>query len=100
LYRSLSIKDNKAIIAFDHAENGLMSQGGELTHFEIAGEDKIFYPANATIEGESVVVSSEAVPVPFSVRYGWSATAEPNLFNAAGLPASPFRTDNWKRLSE
>ena len=100
LYKSIAIKDNKAIIEFNYAESGLVSQGGPLTHFEIAGEDEVFHPAEAVIEGNSVKVSSDAVAAPFAVRYGWSATAEPNLFNGAGLPASPFRTDNWKRLSE
>ena len=68
---------------------GLITKGDVLTHFEIAGEDQIYHAAKAVIEDETVVVTSEKVTEPVAVRYGWSATAEPNLFNAAGLPASP-----------
>ncbi|MEI7821981.1 MAG: hypothetical protein WCK55_13780, partial [Verrucomicrobiota bacterium] len=66
-----------------------------LTWFTIAGEDKKFIEAKAEISGNSVIVNAEGVSKPVAVRFGWHETAEPNLANAAGLPASPFRTDKW-----
>lgn len=100
LYNSILAEGNKIIVSFDYVDGGLVARGGDLTHFEVAGEDQVYYPAKAQIVDQTVVVTSEKVPNPVAVRYGWSATCEPNLFNAAGLPASPFRSDNWKRLSE
>jgi sialate O-acetylesterase len=100
LYKSTKTEGNKIIVSFDFADSGLMAKGKELTYFEVAGEDQIYYPAKAEIIGLTVVVTSEKVAAPVAVRYAWSATAEPNLFNSDGLPASPFRSDNWKRLSE
>ncbi len=100
LYDTIRIDGNKVIVLFEHVDGGLVARGGDLTYFELAGEDQAYYPAEARIVDETVVVTSPKVPAPVAVRYGWSATAEPNLFNAAGLPASPFRSDNWKRLSE
>ena len=78
-----------------------MSKNGELKGFEIAGKDKQFYPAVATIEGDHVVVNSNDVRYPVAVRFGWMDDAgEDNLFNKEGFPASPFRTDNWKGITE
>ncbi|MEO8819410.1 MAG: sialate O-acetylesterase, partial [Ginsengibacter sp.] len=96
LYRSMDVKGNKAIIHFDFAKDGLMKKGNELTDFMIAGEDHHFFPAKATIEDSTVMVSSPEVPHPTVVRMGFTNTAIPNLFNKAGLPASPFRTDDWE----
>ena len=61
----------------------------------VAGEDKVFHPATATIEGDTVVVTSDKVSKPVAVRYGWKNLPLANLANKAGLPASPFRTDDW-----
>ena len=91
LYRSFEIEKNKIRIFFDHAD-GLQGRGGALTHFEIAGEDQVFQPAEAVIEGSTVVVSSKNVKLPVTVRFAMSNTAEPNLFNGAGLPGSCFTT--------
>jgi len=96
LYRSVEIKGNKAVVHFDFAQDGLMKKGGELTGFEIAGEDEHFVPAIAKIQDGTVVVYSQEVPHPVAVRMGFTNTAIPNLFNKAGLPASPFRTDAWE----
>jgi len=96
LYRSMEIKGNKAIIYFDFAKSGLMKKGGELTDFLIAGDDRQFFPATATIADSTVNVYSSKVPHPTAVRMGFTNTAIPNLFNKAGLPASPFRTDDWE----
>jgi sialate O-acetylesterase len=75
--------------------NGLTANGSPLKEFIIAGADQVFYPAKATIKGKQIIVSSEKVSKPMAVRFAWSNVPHPNLFNAAGLPASPFRTDSW-----
>jgi len=95
LYREMKIEGSKIRLFFDHVGSGLTAKGGPLTHFTIAGEDKKFVPATAVIEGDTVVVFSPEVPKPVAVRYGFTNSAQPNLFNKEGLPASSFRTDNW-----
>lgn len=95
LYRRMRVAGDRARLFFDHVDGGLVSRGGPLTHFQIAGPDRVFHPAHAEIDGGQVVVWSDAVREPVAVRYGWGAADEPNLFNAAGLPASSFRTDAW-----
>jgi sialate O-acetylesterase len=67
-----------------------MAKGGALTGFEVAGADGKFVPATATIDGNEVVVTSDAVAEPRLVRYGWANSPQCNLFNGEGLPASPF----------
>jgi sialate O-acetylesterase len=66
--------------------------------FEIAGEDRKFTGADATIDGDTVVVSSDQVAHPVAVRYAWGMNPRPSIYNRAGLPASPFRTDHWDDL--
>lgn len=100
LYKSIDIDNNKIIVHFTHVDGGLTAKGGPLTWFEIAGNDQKYYKAKAEIKGNTVVVWSDKVPQPVAVRFGWSDMAAPNLFNTAGLPASPFRSDNWKRLTD
>lgn len=95
LYRTMQVEGRKIRLFFDYAENGLQAKGGKLTHFKIAGEDRQFIPATARIEGNTIVVSAPKVNNPVAVRFGWSNTAEPTLFNTEGLPASSFRTDDW-----
>lgn len=97
LFRSMRIERNAVRLSFDHVGGGLSSGGGPLTHFTIAGEDRKFVPAKAIIDGDSILVSSEDVPRPVAVRYAWGAADEPNLRNDEGLPASSFRTDDWRR---
>ena len=75
---------------FDHHAKGLMAKGGELTGFEVAGADGKFVSATAKIDGNTVVVTSDAVTEPKFVRYGWANSPQCNLFNGEGLPASPF----------
>jgi sialate O-acetylesterase len=78
-----------------------MAKNGELKGFEVAGNDQQFHTAKATIEGDHVVVSSDGVDNPVAVRFGWMDDAgEDNLFNKEGFPAAPFRTDNWKGITE
>jgi len=98
LYSSMQVEGSKVRIKFQHAETGLVARGsreGKLNHFKIAGEDQKFADALAVIDGQTVVVSSEHVPHPVAVRFAWHGLAEPNFFNGAGLPASPFRTDDF-----
>lgn len=95
LYRSMAVEGDAARIRFEYAGGLKASDGLPLRWFEIAGDDRIFYRAAAEIAGETVVVRSGRVPSPRAVRFGWNQLAVPNLVNASGLPASPFRTDNW-----
>lgn len=95
IYNHMKIKKQKVQLFFDYADSGLKKNGEVLKEFEIAGEDQIFYPADAKIEGKTIVVSSSKVKNPAAVRFAWKAVPEPNLFNNENLPASPFRTDNW-----
>ncbi len=96
LYKSMTVEGNTIRLTFDHVGSGLTSRDDEpLTWFQIAGEDKEFVEANATIDGDTLVVSSDAIANPVAVRFGWHQSAEPNFMNKEGLPASPFRTDAW-----
>lgn len=90
LYRQVTHEEHALRVWFDHA-SGLVAKGAELTGFEIAGADGKYSAADAKIDGASVVVSNSAVPTPVSVRYGWAANPNCNLFNKEGLPASPFQ---------
>ena len=114
LYRSMVVDGDRARILFDHVGGGLASRNRKpLDWFSIAGKDRVFHPATATIDpstrsgqassgqaGESVVVRSPKVAQPIAVRFGWSGIAQPNLMNKEGLPASPFRTDDWPGILE
>ena len=94
VYRSMSVQRDRIRIRFANADSGLTTNDGSSpSHFTVAGEDGVFHPATATIDGADVVVRSEKVPNPVSVRFAWSDTAIPNLFNRDGMPASLFRTD-------
>jgi sialate O-acetylesterase len=96
IYRSMTEEGNRIRIHFDHVGGGLESRDGKpLSWFQIAGADRTFVKARAVIDGETVLVDSEEVKKPRAVRFGFHETAEPNLVNKAGLPASPFRTDAW-----
>jgi sialate O-acetylesterase len=87
------VQGSTVSLTFRHTEDGLLVKGGELRGFVIAGKDGQWKPAVARIDGERVVVSSPEVPQPVAVRYDWAANPDGNLYNGAGLPASPFRTD-------
>lgn len=91
-FREAVFADGKAMLSFDHLGGGLEAKGGKLEGFEIAGEDGKFVPAVATIEGDTIVVSSESIAEPTQVRYAWAAFPNGNLFNKDGLPAVPFRS--------
>jgi len=87
-------------LRFAHADDGLVMKGASLEEFAIAGEDRKWYWANAHIESDTVVVSSPLVPNPKEVRYAWQSNPAATLFNGAGLPAAPFRTDTWPGITE
>ncbi|MFT5121883.1 MAG: sialate O-acetylesterase [Kiritimatiellia bacterium] len=96
-YQSMKKDGAKIRLAFDHLGGGLKAVDGQpLKHFAIAGADQKFVWADAVIDGGEVIVSSPQVAEPVAVRYAWANNPEGcNLYNAAGLPASPFRTDDW-----
>jgi sialate O-acetylesterase len=90
----MQVEQNQIRIKFTHADGGLVAKGGPLQRFAIAGADNRFVWADARIDGDSVVVSSPQVASPVAVRYAWASNPQgANLYNGAGLPASPFRTD-------
>jgi sialate O-acetylesterase len=92
VFAGASFDGAKAVVRFTHLGGGLVAPGGELTGFELAGADGVFHPAQARIAGETVEVTCAQVAAPKSARYGWANVPVCNLFNAAGLPATPFRT--------
>ena len=96
LYRDCVIEGDRLRLRFDHTGGGLVARGGALKTFAIAGADRKFVAAEARIEDDTVVVSSTSVSEPLAVRYAWADNPEGcNLYNREGLPASPFRTDEW-----
>jgi sialate O-acetylesterase len=97
LYKSSRQEAGKIVVEFNYVDGGLASRdGGKLIGFAIAGADKKFVWADAQIVADNVVVSSPLVSSPVAVRYAWANNPPCNLVNKAGLPASPFRTDDWK----
>jgi len=104
VYESMQIDGNRVVLQFQHAD-GLRSAAGPLAGFNVCGPDRVFHPAEATIEphpgeGDAVVLSSDRVPQPIAVRYGWATAPQATLVNAAGLPASPFRTDAFRLITQ
>jgi sialate O-acetylesterase len=94
VFRKMKIVGDHAVLKFNHAHGGLISQDNRpLTWFTLAGADGKFVPATAKIVGDTVAVSAAGIAKPVAVRFAWDETAQPNLANAAGLPAEPFRTD-------
>lgn len=94
VYSGHEIRDNTIVISFEHVADGLVARDGELLGFALAGDDGVFEYADARIEGDRVIVSGPEVPRPVNVRYAWADNPEgSNLYNSAGLPAVPFRTD-------
>ena len=100
LYKACKIEGSRVRLVFSDLGGGLEARGGALKAFAIAGPDRKFVWADAKIDGETVVVSSPQVSAPVAVRYGWADNPPCNLYNKAGLPASPFRTDDWVANSQ
>jgi sialate O-acetylesterase len=100
VYKSMKIDGDKVTLSFEHTGTGLAAAGGgPLKGFAVAGEDKKFFRADAVIEGDSVVVRCDKVAQPVAVRYAWANNPVCNLANKEGLPASPFRTDDWPGMT-
>ncbi len=96
MFESSSVKGKTIELSFQGVGSGLTTNDGESpSHFMIAGSNRQFVKAEATIQGDKVVVTSEAIAKPVAVRYGWGSADMPNLSNQEGLPASSFRTDDW-----
>jgi sialate O-acetylesterase len=99
LYDTMQIEKNRIRIRFANVGKGFEVHGTQLQGFAVAGADRTFHWADATVEGDTIVVSNSAVPKPVAVRYGWATNPDCNLYNQAGLPASPFRTDDWPGIT-
>src|SRR5690606_12605222 len=97
-YAGHEVSGNTVTVWFDHLQGGLEVKGDEITELYIAGADRVFHPAIGQIQGSTLKVSSPKVKNPVAVRFGFTETAMPNLFNTQGLPVSPFRTDKWNDL--
>jgi len=98
IYESMAVEGEKVRLRFKYAYGGLVAKNSpsqNVSGFEIAGDDHKFVAAEAKIDGDTVVVRSEKTPHPVAVRYAWAMNPWCNLYNRAGLPASPFRTDDW-----
>ncbi|MES1226606.1 MAG: sialate O-acetylesterase, partial [Bacteroidota bacterium] len=89
-------KKDKAVISFDNVPTGLMAKDKKINAVQIAGADKIFYPADAKIEGDKLIVFNKVIKQPVAVRFSYSNAAVGNLFSKEGLPVCPFRTDDWE----
>jgi len=100
LFSAQKVEGSVIRLSFKHTEDGLKAKDGALKGFAIAGADQHFYWATATIAGNEVVLSNPDVKTPVAVRYGWANSPGCNLYNGAGLPASPFRTDTWAGVTD
>lgn len=99
-YDSMAAEGSAIRLKFKHVGGGLEAKGGDLKGFSISSEDKKFFWASAKVDGETIVVSSDKVEKPVAVRYAWADNPECNLYNKEGLPASPFRTDDWDGITK
>lgn len=98
--QSASAEGSKLVLSFDNTGSGLVLKDGGENTFEVCGKDGIYQPAQATLEDGQIVVWSQAVPSPRHARYGWHTWVVPTLFNQEGLPAGPFRTDDFPLTTE
>ncbi|ANI89617.1 9-O-acetylesterase [Arachidicoccus ginsenosidimutans] len=98
IYKSMKVEGNKIIVSFTNVGSGLIAKDGELKRFAVAGADKKFVWAKAKIENNKVIVWNDTISNPVAVRYAWANNPMGcNLYNKEGLPASPFRTDDWNK---
>ncbi len=100
VYAGMAVDGSEARIRFDHVGGGLVAWDGILEGFAIAGEDQVFVWADGRIDGDEIVLKSPSVAAPVAVRYAWANNPVISLYNAEGLPASPFRTDDWPGVTE
>ena len=94
-FRSFHADGGTLRVRFTHVDGGLVVRGPHLVGFEIAGQDQQFFPAEAKVEGTEVLLTSSRVSNPVAARYAWANDPKCNLYNSVGLPAPPFRTDDW-----
>jgi sialate O-acetylesterase len=94
-YQTMEARGDKLLLTFSDAPDGLMVEDGKVRELFVAGDDRVFYPADARIEGNTVLVSSRMVKKPVAVRYQFSNAGIGNIFSKEGLPMAPFRTDSW-----
>ena len=99
VYKSAKFDGSKAILSFDHVGAGLLAKGGPLVGFTIAGEDRKFFKAEAEIQDDKIVVTCPKVEKPVAVRFGWADYPVVNLWNKDGIPATPFRTDDFPMVT-
>lgn len=95
VFASATAEHGALRVHFTHAGTGLIAANQPVQSLEVAGADRIFHPATGKIERDTLLVSARTVPAPVAVRYAWSNAPVANLFNGAGLPAVPFRSDDW-----
>jgi sialate O-acetylesterase len=96
VYQSVEFEGNRAMVSFDHIGSGLIvKDGSQLKGFALAGSDRKFFWAQGEIQGNRVILTSKEVKQPIAVRYAWANNPIGNLYNKEGLPAFPFRSDNW-----
>ncbi|MGA8151854.1 MAG: sialate O-acetylesterase [Terriglobales bacterium] len=100
LYDSMKIESNRIRIHFKQVGSGLEARASNLRGFTVAGADRVFHFADAVIDGDTIVLSSPDVSAPVAVRYAWAGNPDCNLYNKDGLPASPFRTDDWPGITD
>lgn len=101
IFKSMRIESDQLVLTFDHVDGGLEKRGERLSGFTIAGADRKFLPALAIVTGpDKVRVFNPRLKEPVAVRFGWHNYPETSLWNKAGLPASPFRTDDWEMLTK
>ena len=99
-YSGMEVQGDRVILRFKNVGGGLEAKDGLLKGFAVAGEDRKFVNAEAKVDGETVVVHADQVPHPVAVRYGWANYPVVNLWNKDGLPATPFRTDDFPAITE
>ncbi len=95
MYKSVEFKGSKAIVTIDAGAGSLVLKAAPVRELSVAGEDKVFYPAEVRIEGSRLIVSSAQVKQPVAVRYQFDNAGIGNIFSKEGLPMAPFRTDDW-----
>jgi sialate O-acetylesterase len=95
IFERVELAGDRLRVHFAHVTGGLVARDGGAKSLEIAGSDQVFRPASGAIEGDTLIVSSPEVKAPVAVRYAWKNSPEANLYNGAGLPAVPFRSDDW-----
>lgn len=99
IFKSMNVWKDRCVLSFDSIGSGLEVRGEELQGFTVAGADRVFHEARGSIQRGRLVVSSPDVPYPIAVRFGWANCPVANLFNEEGLPASPFRTDDFPMVT-